>query len=187
MRVLLTSSSTSPSQKAALLRAAWALLYAHYEGFCKNALTAFFAEISGCQVVCAQLPTPTRVLALRSTLKRLRHMPDEDMLLELEEFPTLRLAQVPTFPEPDTRSNLLPDVLIGLIRSADLSPAKVEEHRAKLTVLVKRRNVIAHGEKSFIAEYGYYKSFEDAVYDVVYDLVYQVEARLRGAPYSAAS
>ena len=185
MRLLLVSNSTSPSQKIALLRAAWAMLYAHYEGFCKNTLIAFYDAICSRNVKCVDLPNPTKVLALHATFKHLRSMTDIALLAEVESFPTTYLDKAPNFPDVDTQSNLWPDVLIGLIESADLSPSKVKEHRVKLSTLVSRRNGIAHGENNIISEFEYYKTFEDAVYDVIYDLAYQVEARLQDAPYAS--
>lgn len=184
MRLLLSSDSTSPAQRIALLRAAWAMLYAHYERFCKNTLVAFYDAICNCGVKGADLPNPTKTLALRSVFKHLRNMTDDELLVELEIFSNEHLDKVPQFPEVDTQSNLWPEVLIELIKYADLSPSKVEEHRVKLSTLVSRRNKIAHGENNMISEFEYYKTFEDAVYDVIYDLAYQVEARLQCAPYS---
>lgn len=183
MRLLLSSNSTSPAQKNALLRAAWAMLYAHYEGFCKNTLVSFFDAISGCNIICTDLPDSTRAFALSCTMKQLRNLPDDELLAEIEQFSSAHLTKRPEFPEVDTESNLWPDVLIGLIKMADLSSSKVEEHRAKLTTLVSRRNKIAHGENNIIAEFDYYKTFEDAVYEVIYDLAYQVEEKLQKPPY----
>jgi hypothetical protein len=187
MRLLLTSGSVSPTQRSALLRAAWAMLYAHYEGFCKIALTAFFDAISKAGVKNYQLPKPTRVTALRGSFKKMRNMVDDELLVELEGFSSNHLNKVAAFPEVDTRSNLWPDVLIELLRLADLSSAKVEENQAKLSTLVSRRNGIAHGEDNIIAEFEYYRTYEDAVYAVLYDLAYQVETRLGSAPYGSPS
>lgn len=184
MRLLLVSSDVSPSQRSALLRAAWALLYAHYEGFCKIALTAFFDAVCKSGITNGSLPQSTRVEALRSSLKKMRSMTDQDLLLEVEGFSAKYLGQIAEFQDVDTKSNLWPDVLIELLKIADLSSTKVEEHRAKLTTLVSRRNGIAHGEDNMIAEFSYYKSFEDAVYAVIYDLAFQVESRLGVPPYS---
>ncbi|CEH80978.1 MAE_28990/MAE_18760 family HEPN-like nuclease [Xanthomonas citri] len=183
MRILLSSGSATPSQQTVLLRAAWALLYAHYEGFCKNALVIFFDAVCKSGVLEEHLPRSTRLFALASTLRKLRGLPDHEVLEELENFVSLYLRKAPVFPDVDTKSNLWPNVLIELMESADLCTDKVIENRSKLHTLVARRNKIAHGENSIIPELSYYKSYEDAVYEVIYDLAYQIEARLQGVPY----
>jgi hypothetical protein len=183
MRLLLLSGSVSAGQHTVLLRAAWALLYAHYEGFCKNTLATFFDSARRSGIKCSDLPAHTKILALGDTFRRFRHLPDADFLSEIESFSSSHLDKVPTFPEVDTRSNLWPNVLIDLMVSADLSPSKVQEHRAKLHTLVARRNGIAHGESNMIPEFEYYKSYEQVVYEVIYDLAYQVEGRLQSAPF----
>ncbi|WP_111267837.1 MAE_28990/MAE_18760 family HEPN-like nuclease [Marilutibacter maris] len=185
MRLLLLSKSVTSSQSAVLLRAAWALLYAHYEGFCKNALNIFFDAAQGSGIKCADLPNPMKVLALNDAFVKLRNLPISVFLGEIESFSTSYLDQIPEFPEVDTRSNLWPSVLIELMKSADLSPAKVEEHQAKLSTLVARRNGIAHGENNIIPEFKYYKSYEDVVYEVIYDLAFQIEEKLQGVPFGA--
>lgn len=95
------------------------------------------------------------------------------------------MSECPRFPEVDTQSNLWPSVLIELLEVADLSSEKVREHERKLITLVSRRNKIAHGENNIITEVGYYKTYEDAVYDVMYDLAIQVDNRLSLPPYIA--
>jgi len=64
-----------------------------------------------------------------------------------------------------------------------LDSRTVEKNRPKLTTLVARRNEIAHGQKNFIAEFRYYRTYETAVYEVMYDLALQVEERLASNPY----
>ena len=183
MRLLLLSNSVSPAQNTVLLRAAWALLYAHYEGFCKNALTTYYDAAQRSGVKCTTLPSAMKIHALGDTLRLLRNLPNPDFLREIESFSNSHLNQTPQFPDVDTRSNLWPNVLVELMETADLSPAKVQEHQAKLTTLVARRNGIAHGENNMIPEFAYYKSYEDAVYEVIYDLAYQVEEKLQHVPF----
>ena len=183
MRLLLLRRDLSAKQHQALLRSAWALLYAHYEGFCKNCLTLFFAEISRLGVRCSDLPSATKEFALRGAIKHMRALSDSDLVTEIVEFPTTHLQANPSFPDVDTGSNLWPDKLVGLMSLADLNTQTVSRHATKLSTLVARRNGIAHGEKNFIAEFAYYHSFEEAVYDVIYDLAIQVEDRLNDAPY----
>ena len=183
MRLLLLSGSVSANQNKVLLRAAWALLYAYYEGFCKNALTTFFDAAQGSGVKCSALPSPMKIHALGDALRRLRNLPNPDCLAEIESFSGSYLDKTPKFPEVDTRSNLWPNVLVELMEVADLSPAKVQEHHVKLVTLVARRNGIAHGENNMISEFAYYKSYEDVVYEVIYDLAYQVEEKLQHVPF----
>lgn len=185
MRLLLSSTSISEGQRKGLLRAAWAMLYAHYEGFCKESLTIFFDAICTSGAVCADLPLPTKLYALEKKLGHLRQMASDDLLVAIVDFKSCHLGELPSFPEVDTRSNLWPNVLIDLLKSADLSSDKVAEHRAKLKTLVSRRNDIAHGKNNFIVDVPYYLTFEHAVYDVIYDLALQIDQRLSLPPYSA--
>lgn len=183
MRLLLLSGSFSAAQNTVLLRAAWALLYAHYEGFCKNALSTFFDAAQGSGVKCSALPDRMKIHALGDVLQRIRSLPNPHCLAEIESFSDSYLDKTPEFPEVDARSNLWPNVLIELLEMADLSPAKVQEHRMKLATLVARRNGIAHGENNMIPEFAYYKSYEDVVYEVIYDLAFQVDEKLQNAPF----
>lgn len=184
MRILLTSPGITPSQRRGLLRAAWAMLYAHYEGFCKNTLTAFYDVITTSGIVCQELPQATRIFALADCLRRMKNMPNKDLLEDICNFRSCYLSVAPQFPDVDTQSNLWPKVLAELLEAADLDAGMVMKHMAKLNTLVSRRNKIAHGEKNIIAEVEYYHTYEEAVYDVMYDLAIQVDSRLSSPPYS---
>lgn len=183
MRLLLSRRDISSRQVGVLLRAAWALLYAHYEGFIKYCLTLFYEEISARSVKCENLPIPTQIFALAKILKQIRTMPPAEMINEVTNFQSRHLDSFASFPEVDTDSNLWPETLIALLISADLDSRTVEKNHQKLATLVARRNEIAHGQKNFIAEFGYYRTYETAVYEVMYDLALQVEERLASNPY----
>jgi len=183
MRLLLSRRDISSKQVEVLLRAAWALLYAHYEGFVKYCLTLFYEEISARSVKCENLPIPTQIFALAKILKQIRTMPPAEMINEVTNFQSRHLDSLASFPEVDTDSNLWPETLIALLISADLDSRTVEKNRQKLATLVARRNEIAHGQKNFIAEFRYYRTYETAVYEVMYDLALQVEGRLASNPY----
>jgi len=183
MRILLSGAGLTNSQRSALLRAGWAMLYAHYEGFIKNTLTVFYDEAAKAAGKCEHLPSSTRAFALRDTLRYLKNLPCDDMLNKIENFQVDHLASNPQFPDVDTKSNLWPDVLIDLLKTADLNTSIAEKNEAKLRTLVSRRNSIAHGEKSFINEVSYFRGFEEAVYEVLYDVALQVDSRLSQPPY----
>lgn len=183
MRILLLSPGITVAQKKVLLRAAWALLYAHYEGYCKNTLTAFYDWACRSRVVCKDLPQNTKLLALEKKLKKLKNLPNLNLLDEIVNFDNDNLLVTPQFPEVSTSSNLYPNVLIDLLTAADLNPDRVLEHREKLKTLVSRRNKIAHGEYNIIDDVTYYLTFERVVYDVMYDLAFQVDNRLSMPPY----
>lgn len=183
MRLLLQRKDLSQKQTQTLLRAAWALLYAHYEGFCKNCLTLFFSEVSNLDILCDHLPVATRLFALQETIKKIRTLPNPEFLAEVTHFAVNYQSARVQFPEVETGSNLWPSVLVELLNYADLSPGMVKYHEQKLKTLVSRRNSIAHGERNFIAEFHYYHGYEKAVYDVIYDLALQVDQRLKSPPY----
>ena len=183
MKLLLARHDTTEHQRAVLLRASWALLYAHYEGFVKTTLTVFFGYASNLVTDCGSLPEVTRLYALESNLRVLRNLPSSDFLLGIESFSGDHLSSQPVFPDVDTRSNLWPSVLKELLDAADIQLPNLEVHRASLQTLVSRRNSIAHGKSDMIQEISYYRKFESAVYDVMYELAFSVEERLGRSPY----
>lgn len=185
MRVVLSSSGLTSIQKQTLLRAAWALLYAHYEGFCKNTLATYYDFISTSGVACGSLPEATRLFALKKKLTQMRNLQDNELVGEIINFHADCLSPTPDFPSVDTQSNLWPNLLVDLMKTADLNTEIVSENEIKLKTLVSRRNKIAHGENNIIQELEYYKSFEDAVYNVMYDLAIQVDRRLSQPPFVA--
>lgn len=183
LKLLLSRRDVSDHQKTVLLRASWALLYAHYEGFCKTALTVFYDYAKSRVERCGLLPLKTRIFALEKKLKSLRNLEVEPFLVELENFSNAYYAPSPIFPEVDTKSNLWPNVLEDLLIDADIFVASIDTHRVKISTLVKRRNNIAHGKRDIVAEVSYYRGFESAVYDIMYEIAFKIDERLNAAPY----
>ena len=184
IRILLKSDNLSPLQKQALLRAAWAILYAHFEGFCKNSLTAFFEGISKSDILCHELPYPTQIFALKNRLTQLKNLPNAELLDAILKFQSDEMEKIPIFPDVDTESNLWPSVLINLLEIANLDAERVRINEAKIKTLVSRRNKIAHGENNIINEVDYYFTYEEVVYTIIYDIALQVIERLSKTPYS---
>jgi hypothetical protein len=184
LKLLLKRKDITKIQREVLLRAAWALLYAHYEGFSKFCLTVFYDEATRRLADCDALPLRTKALALNKDLKKLRSLVSFEMLGEMEAFPDRVRTTKPAFPEVDTKSNLWPNVMQELLLDADIIIDAIDSHAAKLRTLVSRRNDIAHGKQNLINEVDYYLTYEDAVYDVMYHLAYSIDARLGEAPYT---
>lgn len=183
LKILLRRSDTTPIQKEVLLRAAWALLYAHYEGFAKFCLTKFFDEASKRLQNCDPLPPQTLAFATSSHINKLKSLPLLEALAEIRDFSTYLESTKPVFPEIDTKSNLWPSVMQELLSQADIVIECVDTHAAKLKTLVSRRNDIAHGQHNLISEVSYYLTYESAVYEVMYHLAYSIEERLSQEPY----
>lgn len=180
LRILVSDSSLRGREQKVFFRAAWALLYAHYEGFFKFALTVYYDAIARSGKHCGQLPLRMQHFALTSELRSLRNMPKQDMLTAICDFPTAHLNAAPSFPDVETRSNLWPTVLTELLSDADLNLPSFDLHNRKLETLVRRRNKIAHGERDIISDLPYYLQYEEAFTIISYELVFAIENRLAG-------
>lgn len=183
LKLLLSRNDISNHQKVVLLRASWALLYAHYEGFTKTSLAVFYDHAKSAIEKCGDLPIKTRVFALERKIKRLRSLSSEPLIGELEHFSASFYDPAPEFPEVDTKSNLWPNVLEDLLSDADIQVEALDEHRVKISTLVSRRNNIAHGKQEIVSEISYYREFESAVYDLMYEMALKIDERLKLAPY----
>lgn len=183
LKLLLARRDVTEHQKIVLLRAAWALLYAHYEGFSKTSLTVFYDYAKNAVANCGALPLQTRLFALDKKIKKLRGLSGESILNELESFSANFYNVNPVFPDVDTKSNLWPNVLEDLLSDADIVLDNLSIHRIKISTLVNRRNNIAHGERDIVEEVSYYRGFEAAIYDLMYEMAFKIDERLKSAPY----
>lgn len=184
LKLLISRNDVSDHQKLVLLRASWALLYAHYEGFSKTSLAIFYDHAKMSVMNCGMLPVKTRLFALEKKIKRLRNLSSEPLLVELENFSASFYNPSPDFPEVDTKSNLWPNVLEDLLNDADIKIDTLDNHRVKISTLVNRRNNIAHGKRDIVSEISYYWGFESAVYDLMYEMAFKIDERLKSAPYA---
>jgi hypothetical protein len=154
------------------LRALWAMLYAHYEGFCKFALDLYLDELGRAGILRSSLRDELLALSLEELFRMLRRDTSRGSLLKffLSMMPP-SLADRASFPvKLETNSNLWPDLLAENCAAAGLGIQAVNNHSAKLKALVSRRNDIAHGKKNIVRKLSDYAPYEAAVFDVVYEL-----------------
>lgn len=178
LRLLLANKEITEREKLVLFRAAWALLYAHYEGFCKFALTVYYDNLRNSGVSCKHLAPRTQVFALSDRLKVMRNLSPIDLVYSIVNFQADVMEKSVSFPDVDTASNLWPQTLGELLEDADIKLGSLSAHNRALATLVSRRNKIAHGERDIIPEYDYYVGFEDAVKLVMYELALEIDQKL---------
>ena len=61
------------TQRTALMRAAWTILYAHYEGFCLFSIRQYLTEIELRKVILGDVDYRLRVHAMAPLIKSLRN------------------------------------------------------------------------------------------------------------------
>ena len=178
LRIFLANEDITEREKRVLFRAAWSLLYAHYEGFCKFALTVYFDALKASGTGCENFAPKTQAFALSDKLKAIRNLPPVDLISAMRGFEAEVLAEPLSFPEVDTDSNLFPNVLKRLLEDADLELESLFLHNRSLYTLVNRRNKIAHGEREIIPEFEYYRQFEEAAKDVMNELALAIDEKI---------
>lgn len=156
----------------------WALLYAHYEGYCKFALTVYYDSIRSSGKLTEQLLSPTQAFALDSALRKLRGLPPVDLLCAIKTFDADHLKRPATFPDVDTESNLWPNVLNQLLEIAGLKIDYIDQNWHKIRTLVARRNKIAHGERDMIKELDYFLSFEEIIRNLMIEVAIRIDEKL---------
>ncbi|MCK8496070.1 MAE_28990/MAE_18760 family HEPN-like nuclease [Spirosoma sp. RP8] len=173
--------TTNPQTKKALLRSLLAMLYAHYEGFCKNALIVYAKAIceSGSAV---NMHNESLILtSLKSAFKRVRGMPDR----EIFNFINGGFASVVSeainikYNEEFETSNLYPNVLEDLCAKMGIECPELNNRRILVKSLVGRRNDIAHGKDNDVKDLNEYNKYEEATIDVMYSLALSIEEAMR--------
>jgi hypothetical protein len=151
-------SARGPSLSS-LCRAGVALLYAHWEGYTKHALSQYLKYVARRRLTLGELQNCFVALALNAKLAKAQGLSQAQHSIELVS--TIRDAtherlHIPSKDGVDTQSNLNSDLCLELFSSLglDATPFMTKKGLIDYTLLAAR-NKIAHGEYVDIDRKGY--------------------------------
>jgi hypothetical protein len=185
LKLLLAASPNRSDRQRALLRACSAMLYAHYEGFCKFCWTILLDSIQKQSPVRSDLIESLAKRAMEGVFKKLRGDTSIENLWRFcsKDFAT-ELGKNATFTEGvDTKSNLWPNLSIEINASVGIACPLLLAHSDRIGQLVGRRNKIAHGEKLEIPNMTKFQELEHAAVLVMHELAIAVVTCLDECDY----
>jgi hypothetical protein len=160
------------------LRAAWAILYAHFEGFTKFCWELVLDHVQSKGITNEELTKEFLILALENRFRGLRGDTSSASLWTF--FSAVlpdALHEKVTFAEDcrlETESNLWPTVFERECARIGISSAEMQLYRSRMTALVSRRNDIAHGKNMIIKSVNEFTEYENCTLLVLHDLAVQV-------------
>lgn len=196
LKFAVAQSTPNTVAHKALLRAAWAMLYAHYEGFCLFALSVFLEEVKKGGATRHQCEVPLMLFSLEEAFRKIRKgtppTPEFHAFCSTT-FPMLMSAVI-DFEVDDEgefviagRSNLYVKHLLNHCKTMCLTESCIDRNGTKLGLLVTRRNRIAHGEEEVVKDLAEYQQYEDAAIEVMHDLAVAIVDALDGKTYLKAA
>jgi len=188
MRKQLYLAATGGLQERVLLRANVAMVYAHYEGFCKFAVSMYVDAISKLKLKRKDLNFKLATYSLgafRSVLK------DSSSNLEffekfLMQFNSI-LGEIAIFDSKIDTSNLWPSQLMVWLDRLGLDSKEIGELETLLESLVRNRNQIAHGQKLVVASRADFDNLFSAATTAMHKVAIEVVGALDAKSYKLAS
>jgi len=188
LKMQAVSASAGSDRQRAILRAIWAMLYAHYEGFCKFCWDLLLDEIEKRNHRRADAIDALIKLSLVGVFRNLRGNTSDSALWEF--FRTnlpMHLSESLAFPQRlETRSNLWPNLFQKNNEAVGLTCVAIDQFKDKIGKLVNYRNEIAHGKKLVIKNLDDYKPYEDAAFTIMHDIAIAVVDYLEQRSYLRA-
>ncbi|MFY2823922.1 MAE_28990/MAE_18760 family HEPN-like nuclease [Ruegeria sp. MALMAid1280] len=161
------SSKSAGDKSRHFVRAGIALLYAHWEGFIKNASERYLEFVASRGLTYGQLSSCFAVFGLKGKLNNLVESKKSRLNVEAFEFITQELgnkAKLQLADAINTESNLTSTVFANIARSVGI---QIDKYETKFNLidesLVNRRNKVAHGEFLDVNN----KEFEDLVSEIL--------------------
>lgn len=183
-------SRPKASPRHAALRALWAMLYAHYEGFTKFCWELVLDHVEAQGLSRSDLRECLAILSLEEFFAKTRG--DTSAAGLWEAFRTGvpgelgRPARFSARFRLSTESNLWPSVFRAETARLGITCKQLDDNEKRLRTLVSRRNSIAHGEKMVIASFEEYMMYERAVLLLMHELAVEVLEYLGAGMYRAA-
>lgn len=189
-RLAITASPGSTTHRS-LLRALWALLYAHFEGFTKFCWDTIFDHIQTDKPLNSELVEKFALLALEHDFKGLRGSLDGPAIWRFfrMELPVAlsKHAEFPGNLRLKTQSNLWPDVFERESQKIGITCSELDKNRLRIQTLVARRNDIAHGKSMTIATVNEYHEYENATICLMHELALKAMEIVEGKLYKLPS
>lgn len=139
-------------QERTFLRTNLAMVYAHYEGFCKFALGVYIDALERLALKRVDLKWPIASQSLKKLHVEMRSIADPtEFFTKLFMEMDTHLKQKAEYERPDNIANLWPDLLMRWQTNLGLQCISVLSEKARLDTLVTSRNQIAHGKKLTVA------------------------------------
>lgn len=184
-------SESDVAVRPALLRPAVALLYAHWEGFIKNALFYYLVYLNDQKIPLKSLRAEIAARCVRgrisaaATVARISPHVEVISYIRSEEGNPARIPILRS--DVDTGSNLTFEVLSDLLMSVALSSVEylpfqglVDEH------LVGSRNKIAHGESHYI-EMEQWVELRHEIFELMDQIAFQIVEAAESRAYLATA
>jgi len=144
------ASRSNSTDRRHFIRAGVALLYAHWEGFVKNSSESYLGFVSSRGLKYSELKSCFSVFGLKSKLQTLSDSRQSFANIDAFEFILSELDKTAKFQMGsaiNTESNLTSKVFDNIARSLDIDLASYTSRFNLIDEsLVRRRNMIAHGE-----------------------------------------
>jgi hypothetical protein len=173
-----------------ILRASWAILYAHFEGFTKFCWELLLDQVQAKKIAVEGLREDFLILALEKRFQLLRGDTSSSSLWKFyhDDLPNTLKKEASFFPDCrlETESNLWPKVFERECAKVGITSSLLQDHSSRIRALVDRRNDIAHGKNMTIKSITEYLEYENAVLLVLHDLAVQVVDILGKQMYIAA-
>jgi hypothetical protein len=151
IKTLIELNKTVPDRSNCLIRSGVALLYAHWEGFIKEAGIAYLEFVRMQNLSYEELAPNFIALAMRGKLTKAAQAKKAMIHNEVVEFFLTKLSEKGNIPSNsdaiNTQSNLSSDVLENIIHTLGLDYAEYETQKEVIDEkLLTNRNQIAHGK-----------------------------------------
>src|SRR5689334_6536765 len=196
----------SEQEQERFRRALVLLLYAHFEGYCKFALTLYVDFINRSGITCADATFAIAAASLSDLFKALRNpdkkipefrnaLPDDTKLHQFgreREF-IERTAEFAIRPVKvaddvvDTESNLKPIVLRKNLYRLGFASDQFAEHEGSINQLLEYRNKISHGQMQGGLSGNSYDTLRGAVFEVMNEIKLQVMRAIKNRSYLRAT
>ena len=163
LRKQLLQTSISSPQEQTMLRANVALLYAHYEGFCKFCVGIYIEALKKRKLKRKDLKWKIAAHSMRKFFLELKKMDQQGEFFTqiMDEF-NEQLDDTAEFDNIAETSNLWPDLLKSWLDKLDLDSENVEAQKYFLHELVNSRNKIAHGQRLTISTRANFDTYSKA-------------------------
>lgn len=182
------------------------MLYSHYEGFSKTALSIYAHAINQERIPCSDASHCVAAASYAQVFKDFenptkksdifrRVLPDDtqlhrfarqvDLIASLDNIRS-REVKIPIDVIVDTEMNLKPVVMRKILYRLGYPHDAFSAHEGKINLLLERRNGVAHGGEKSGLEQQPYEETEKAVYDVMDRLKIMIMQALRDRLYLKA-